>query len=147
MIKKTFAEFKEFAFKGNLVDMAVGIVIGGAFGTVVTSLVNDLIMPIVGRITGGVNFSNYYLVLKGEVPAGTALANAQKIDGVNLLTYGNFITAFISFLILAFVLFMVINKFMTALKKSGPAAAEEAPAPSAEVTLLSEIRDLLKAQK
>ncbi|MBP6783158.1 MAG: large conductance mechanosensitive channel protein MscL [Verrucomicrobiales bacterium] len=137
-------EFKEFAFKGNLVDMAVGIIIGGAFGTVVKSLVDDIFMPVIGRITGGVNFSNHYLVLKGEVPDGMALANASKIDGVNLLTYGNFITSFISFLILAFVLFLVIQKFMAALKKK-----EEAPAPAApseDILLLTEIRDLLKKQ-
>lgn len=139
-------EFKEFAFKGNLVDMAVGIIIGGAFGTVVTSLVNDIFMPIIGRITGGVNFSDNFVVLKGEVPAGTSLENATKIDGVNLLTYGSFITAFISFLILAFVLFLVINKFMGALKKAEVAPAE-APKLSNEVVLLTEIRDLLGKQK
>ncbi len=139
-------EFKEFAFKGNLVDMAVGIIIGGAFGTVVTSLVNDIFMPIIGRITGGVNFSNNYLVLKGEVPAGASLENASKIDGVNLLTYGNFITAFISFLILAFVLFLVINKFMGALKKEEAVPVKESKL-SDEVVLLTEIRDLLGKQK
>ena len=137
-------EFKEFAFKGNLVDMAVGIIIGGAFGTVVKSLVDDIFMPVIGRITGGVNFSNHYLVLKGEVPEGMALANASKIDGVNLLTYGNFITSFVSFLILAFVLFLVIQKFMAALKKSDAPAAPAAPA--ADILLLTEIRDLLKKQ-
>jgi large conductance mechanosensitive channel len=146
MIKKFANDFKEFAFKGNLIDMAVGIVIGGAFGTVVKSLVDDVFMPVVGRLTGGVNFKDYYVVLKGEVPAGTALEAAKKIDGVNLLTYGNFVTSFISFLILAFVLFLVINKFMAALKKkeAEPAAP---PAPSDEVVLLTEIRDLLKNQK
>lgn len=145
MIKKTFTEFKEFAFKGNLIDMAVGIIIGGAFGTVVSSMVDDIFMPIVGRITGGVNFANHYLVLKGDVPDGMALENAKKIDGVNLLTYGNFITSFISFLILAFVLFIIINKVMAALKKQNEAPAPEEP--SAEVVLLGEIRDLLKNQK
>jgi large conductance mechanosensitive channel len=138
-------EFKEFAFKGNLVDMAVGIIIGGAFGTVVKSLVEDIFMPVIGRITGGVDFSNQYFVLKGDVPDGASLENASKIDGVNLLTYGNFITALISFLILAFVLFLVIQKFMGALKKEEEAPEEE-PAPSEEVVLLSEIRDLLSKQ-
>ncbi len=148
MIKKIVSDFKEFAFKGNLIDMAVGIVIGGAFGTVVKSLVDDVIMPIVGRLTGGVNFKDYYFVLKGEVPAGTALEAAKKIDGVNLLTYGNFVTSFISFLILAFVLFLVINKFMTALKnKLEKPVDEAAPALSPDVVLLTEIRDLLKNQK
>ena len=135
-------EFKEFAFKGNLVDMAVGIIIGGAFGTVVKSLVDDIFMPVIGRITGGVNFSNHYLVLKGEVPDGMALANASKIDGVNLLTYGNFITSFVSFLILTFVLFLVIQKFMAALKKSDAPASPTTP--PADILLLTEIRDLLK---
>lgn len=146
MIKKFANDFKEFAFKGNLIDMAVGIVIGGAFGTVVKSLVDDVFMPVVGRLTGGVNFKDYYLVLKGEVPEGTALEAAKKIDGVNLLTYGNFVTSFISFLILAFVLFLVINKFMAALKKKD-AEPTAPPAPSDEAVLLSEIRDLLKNQK
>ena len=138
-----FKEFKEFAFKGNLVDMAVGIIIGGAFGTVVKSLVDDIFMPIIGRITGGVDFSNKYAVLAGDVPEGASLENASKIDGVNLLTYGNFITAFISFLILAFVLFLVIKKFMGALQKAEEEPKEE-PAPSEEVVLLTEIRDALK---
>ncbi len=138
-------EFKEFAFKGNLIDMAVGIIIGGAFGTVIKSLVDDVFMPVVGLITGGVNFSNEYFVLKGEVPKGTSLENAQKIDGVNLLTYGNFITAFVSFIILAFVLFIVIKKFMAALKKEEEKPVEEKKV-SEDVVLLTEIRDLLKAK-
>ena len=138
-------EFKEFAFKGNLIDMAVGIIIGGAFGTVIKSLVDDVFMPVVGLITGGVNFSNEYWVLKGEVPEGASLENAQKIDGVNLLTYGNFITAFVSFIILAFVLFLVIKKFLAALKKEEEKPAEEKKV-SEDVALLTEIRDLLKAK-
>jgi len=149
MIKKFITDFKEFAFKGNLIDMAVGIVIGGAFSTVVKSLVDDLIMPVVGRFSGGVNFKDFYFVLKGEVPAGTALEAAKKIDGVNLLTYGNFVTSLISFLILAFVLFLVIHQFMTGLKnkleKSAEAASPETL--SEEIVLLGEIRDLLKNQK
>lgn len=139
-------EFKEFAFKGSLVDMAVGIIIGGAFGTVVKSLVDDIFMPLIGRIGGGVNFSNHYLVLKGEVPEGMALENASKIDGVNLLTYGNFMTSFVSFLILSFVLFLVIQKFMAALKKEEAPTPAPAPAPAEDVLLLTEIRDLLKKQ-
>ncbi len=137
-----FKEFKEFAFKGNLVDMAVGIIIGGAFGTVVKSLVDDIFMPVVGLITGGVDFSNRYFVLKGEVPPGTSLENALKLDEVNLLTYGNFITSFISFLILAFVLFLVIKKFIAALKKEDSPTAPTGP--SEDILLLTEIRDLLK---
>ena len=125
--------------------MAVGTIIGGAFGTVIKSLVDDVFMPVVGLITGGVNFSNEYFVLKGEVPKGTSLENAQKIDGVNLLTYGNFITAFVSFIILAFVLFIVIKKFMAALKKEEEKPVEEKKV-SEDVVLLTEIRDLLKAK-
>ncbi|MDF1823915.1 MAG: large conductance mechanosensitive channel protein MscL [Verrucomicrobiales bacterium] len=138
-------DFKKFAFKGNLVDMAVGIIIGGAFGTVVKSLVDDIFMPLLGRLVGDLDFSNKYFVLGGDVPAGTALAKAQEIDGVNLLTYGNFVTAFLSFIILAFVLFLVIKKFMAALQKEEEAPAE-APKPSEEVVLLQEIRDLLSKQ-
>lgn len=136
-------EFRDFAFKGNLVDMSVGIIIGGAFGTVVKSLVDDIFMPLFGLLTQGADFSQRYLVLKGEVPPGTSLETAKTLANVNLLTYGNFITAFISFLIVAFVLFLLIKKFMAALhKKDTP--VEAAPAkPSPEVILLEEIRDLL----
>lgn len=136
-------EFKEFAFKGNLVDMAVGIIIGGAFGTVIKSLVSDIFMPILGRITGGLDFSNQFIVLAGDVPENSSLETAQKVDGVNLLTYGSFVTSFISFVILAFVLFIVIKKFMAAMKKEEEKPAED-PKPSEDVALLTEIRDLLK---
>jgi large conductance mechanosensitive channel len=136
-------EFRDFAFKGNLVDMSVGIIIGGAFGTVVKSLVDDIFMPLFGLLTQGADFSQRYLVLKGEVPPGTALETAKTLPDVNLLTYGNFITAFISFLIVAFVLFLLIKKFMAALQKK-ETPVEAAPAkPSPEVILLEEIRDLL----
>jgi large conductance mechanosensitive channel len=144
MIKEIVRDFKDFAFKGNLVDMAVGIIIGGAFGTVVKSMVDDIFMPVIGYITGGVSFSDHYFVLKGTVPEGMALENARKIDGANLLTYGSFITSFISFIILAFVLFLVIKKFMAALKRESPAAAA---GPAEDILLLTEIRDLLKTQK
>ncbi len=139
-------EFKEFAFKGNLIDMAVGIMIGGAFGTVVKSLVDDIFMPIIGRVTGGLDFSERYLVLKGDVPDGTKLAEASKIPEAVLLTYGNFITAFISFLILALVVFIVIKKVIGSLKKDEEEPKED-PKPSEEVILLTEIRDALKSGK
>lgn len=135
-------EFKEFAFKGNLVDMAVGIIIGGAFGTVVKSLVDDIFMPVIGFFTGGVDFSDKSLPL-GAVPDGKTVAKAAEDGDIVLLTYGNFITALISFLILAFVLFLVIKKFMGALKKEEE-KPEEDPKPSEEVVLLTEIRDALK---
>lgn len=139
-------EFKEFAFKGNLVDMAVGVIIGGAFGTVVKSLVDDVFMPILGKITGGLDFSNKYVDLNGKVEGNSMpLAKATEVDGANLLTYGSFITSFISFIILAFVLFLVIKKFMGALKKEEEAPKED-PKPSEDVVLLTEIRDLLKSQ-
>lgn len=144
MIKETIKDFKDFAFKGNLVDMAVGIIIGGAFGTVVKSLVDDIFMPVIGYFSGGVDFSDKVLVL-GEVPEGSTAKAAAEAGEVVLLTYGNFVTSFISFIILAFVLFLVIQKFMAALKKK-----EEAPAPAAppaDIALLTEIRDLLKEQK
>lgn len=146
MFKQIAKDFKEFAFKGNLIDMAVGIIIGGAFGTVVKSLVDDIFMPLIGKFTGGIDFSDQYYVLSGTVAPGATLEAAKAGEGVNLLTYGNFVTSFISFLILAFVLFLVINKFMAALRKNdeAPAAPEEPPA---DVALLTEIRDLLKNQK
>ncbi|MDA8633426.1 large conductance mechanosensitive channel protein MscL [Verrucomicrobiales bacterium] len=131
--------FKGFAFKGNLVNTTVGIAIRGPFGTVVKSLVDNILMLIIGRISDGVSFSDKFFVLKEELPEGALLENASKIDEVNVLTYGNFITAFISFLTLAFVLFLVIKKFMGALQK-----AEEEPAPSKEVVLLTDIRNAPK---
>lgn len=144
MIKGLAKDFKEFAFKGNLVDMAVGIIIGGAFGTVVKSLVDDIFMPVIGYLTGGVDFSDKFLIL-GDVPEGSTAKAAAETGEVVLLTYGNFITAFISFLILAFVLFLVIKKFMEALRKEEEAPAPEAP--PADIVLLTEIRDLLKQPK
>lgn len=148
MIKKIVSDFKEFAFKGNLIDMAVGIIIGGAFGTLVKSLVDDIFMPVIGWLTGGVDFSDKVLVL-GDVPEGKTAKAAAEAGEVVLLTYGNFVTSFISFLILAFVLFLVINKFMTALKNKleKPAEAEAPAAPAEDIALLTEIRDLLKSQK
>lgn len=148
MIKKIVSDFKEFAFKGNLIDMAVGIIIGGAFGTLVKSLVDDIFMPVIGWLTGGVDFSDKVLVL-GDVPEGKTAKAAAEAGEVVLLTYGNFVTSFISFLILAFVLFLVINKFMTALKNKleKPAEAPAPAAPSEDILLLTEIRDLLKNQK
>jgi large conductance mechanosensitive channel len=144
MIKGIVKDFKDFAFKGNLVDMAVGIIIGGAFGTVVKSLVDDVFMPVIGYLTGGVDFSDKVLVL-GTVPEGSTAKAAAEAGQVVLLTYGNFITSFISFVILAFVLFLVIKKFMAALRKEEQSPAPEAP--PADIALLTEIRDLLKEQK
>ena len=129
-------EFKEFALRGNLVDLAIGFIIGAAFSGLVQSLVNDIIMPIIGKITGGIDFSNLYIQLAGE-PQPT-LDAARKAGAT--LAYGNFITLLINFLIVAWVLFIVV-KAMNRLKK--PAAPAAPPAPTREETLLAEIRDLL----
>ena len=136
------SEFKEFAMKGNVVDLAVGVIIGGAFGKIVDSVVKDLIMPLVNLITGGqIDFSNKYLVLSGKVPDGAALAEAQKLG--NVLAYGNFFTIAFNFVILAFVIFMMIKQ-INRMKRSEPAAAPAAPPPTPEdVLLLREIRDAL----
>jgi large conductance mechanosensitive channel len=134
-------EFKEFAVKGNVMDLAVGVIIGAAFGKIVDSVVNDLIMPIIGRVTGGLDFSNYYLALK-EVPPGTpATLDAVKKAGVPVFAYGNFITIVLYFIILAFIIFMMV-KWINRLKKEAPAPAP-AEAPE-DVKLLREIRDALK---
>jgi len=133
-----FKEFKEFAFKGNLIDMAVGIIIGGAFGTVVKSMVDNVFMPVLGKITGGVNFSDQYINLAGDNSQPFAEAKAA---GLPVIGYGQFLQDFISFLILAFVVFIVIKKVIGSLQKN----EEEAPAePPAQEVLLTEIRDLLK---
>lgn len=131
-------EFKEFAMKGNMIDLAVGIIIGGAFGGLVNSVVNDIFLPVIAAITGGVDFSNKFAGLSSAVTA-TGLAAAREQGPV--LAYGNFITLVINFLIIAWVLFMVI-KLINRLKKAEPAPAPAAP-PAQEV-LLGEIRDLLK---
>lgn len=134
-------EFKEFAVKGNVMDLAIGVIIGGAFGKIVDSVVNDLIMPIIGRVTGGLDFSNYFLALK-EVPAGTPMTlDAVKKAGVPVFAYGSFITISLYFVILAFIIFMMV-KWINKLKREAPPAAPAAP--PEEVTLLREIRDSLK---
>jgi large conductance mechanosensitive channel len=134
------SEFKEFALKGNVMDLAVGVIIGGAFGKIVDSMVKDLVMPFVNLVTGGqIDFSNKYLVLSGSVPAGASLAEAQKV--ANVFAYGSFLTILINFIILAFVIFMMVKQ-MNRLKRAEP-APPPAPTPE-EVVLLREIRDALK---
>jgi large conductance mechanosensitive channel len=130
-------EFKEFAIKGNMVDLAIGVIIGIAFGALVQSVVNDLLMPVIGLITGGIDFTQMYVQLSGE-PQPT-LEQAREAGAT--LAYGNFITLLINFLIVAWVLFMVV-KAMNRMKREEPPAAP--PAPPVEVALLTEIRDLLK---
>ena len=132
-------DFKKFALRGNVVDLAIGVIIGAAFGGIVTSLVGDIIMPIIGAITGGLDFSNYFTGLSKSVTASN-LADAKKQGAV--LAYGNFITLIVNFVIIAFVLFIVIRA-MNQLKRKDEAAPAP-PKPTREVELLTEIRDLLK---
>ncbi|HOF52829.1 MAG TPA: large conductance mechanosensitive channel protein MscL [Rhodoferax sp.] len=136
-------EFKEFAVKGNVVDLAVGVIIGGAFGKIVDSVVGDLIMPLVGAIIGKLDFSNLYVAL-GAIPAGTenTLA-ALKKAGVPVFAYGSFITVAVNFAILAFIIFLMIKQ-INRLKKEEPAAPAAAPVTPEDVVLLREIRDSLK---
>ncbi len=135
-------EFRDFAMKGNVVDLAVAVIIGAAFGAIVNSLVADIIMPIIGAATGGLDFSNYFLRLSSKVdPNVVSLADAKKQGAV--LAWGNFLTLTLNFLIIAFVLFIVI-RIMNKLLRKEEAKAAEPPKPSAEVVLLTEIRDLLK---
>jgi large conductance mechanosensitive channel len=133
-------EFRDFAMKGNVVDLAVAVIIGAAFGAIISSLVGDIIMPLIGRITGNLDFSNYFVPLTDKVTA-TNLADAKKQGAV--LAYGSFLTLVVNFLIVAFSLFVVI-RIMNQLKRHEEAKPAEPPKPSAEVMLLTEIRDLLK---
>jgi large conductance mechanosensitive channel len=131
-------EFREFALKGNVVDLAIGVIIGGAFGTIVSSLVSDMIMPLIGAI-GSVDFSNYFLGLNSEVTA-TALEEAKKQGAV--LAWGKFVTACINFAIIAFVLFLAV-KGINKLRRQPPPADAVPAAPPEDIKLLTEIRDLL----
>ena len=137
-------EFKEFAAKGNVMDLAVGVIIGAAFGKIVDSVVGDLIMPVVGAVFGKLDFSSLFVVL-GQVPAGTAnTLDAIKKAGVPVLAYGNFITVAVNFAILAFIVFVMVKQ-INRLKKEAPPPAPAAPPPTPEdVLLLREIRDNLK---
>lgn len=137
-------QFRDFAMRGNVVDLAVAVIIGAAFGKIVDSLVADVIMPIVGAVTGGLDFSNYYFALSSKVQPGLAYADAKKAGAV--LGWGQFLTFVVNFLIVAFVLFLVVqamNRIKTQMASAPePEAAPKPPAP--EVVLLTEIRDLLK---
>ncbi len=137
-------EFREFAVKGNVIDLAVGVIIGAAFGKIVDSVVADLIMPVVGLVFGKLDFSNLYVVL-GTVPAGTTMTlDALRKAGVPVLAYGNFLTVAVNFIILAFIIFMMIKQ-VNRLKRDAPAPAPEAPPlPAEDIVLLREIRDSLK---
>ena len=134
-----FSEFKKFALRGNVVDLAIGVIIGAAFGAIIQSLVGDVIMPVVGAISGGIDFSNYFLPLSHQVTAGT-LAEAKKQGAV--LAWGNFLTITLNFIIIAFVLFLAIRGINRLMREE----AEKAPALSKQEQLLTEIRDLLKSR-
>jgi large conductance mechanosensitive channel len=138
-------EFKEFAMKGNVVDLAVGVIIGAAFGKIVTSMIEDLIMPVVGKVLGNVDFSNMYIALSDKIvktgDQWPTLIEAKKLGPV--FAYGNFITVAINFIILAFIIFLMI-KAMNNMRKKEAAAPAPAPGPTADQKLLTEIRDLLK---
>ncbi len=136
-------EFKEFALKGNMLDMAVGIVIGGAFGTIISSLVKDIIMPPIGLMMGGVDFAEQFILLQaGETPAPYLSLTAAQEAGAVTLNYGLFINAIISFLIIAFSVFMLVRQY-NRLKAQEEAAPKPPPEPAKEEVLLTEIRDLL----
>lgn len=135
------SEFKEFAIKGNAVDLAIGVIIGAAFGKIVASIVDDLIMPIVGAVSGGFDFSNLFIPLR-EVPPGVAMTLAEvKKAGIPVFAYGNFLTVLLNFLILALVIFVMVKQ-INRLKKAAPPPAPAAP--PEDILLLREIRDSLK---
>lgn len=134
------SEFREFAVKGNVVDLAIGVIIGAAFGKIVDSVVNDLIMPLVGRVVGSLDFSNLYIVL-GANPGNLSTLAELKKAGVPVLAYGNFITVAVNFLILAFIIFLMVKQ-INRLKRNTPPPA--APATPEDIVLLREIRDAVK---
>ena len=146
---KLLDEFKEFAMKGNVVDLAVGVIIGAAFNKIVESLVGDVVMPIIGRIVGKLDFSNLFIVL-GDVPPGTALTlDALKKAGIPVLAWGNFLTVAVNFVILAFIIFLMVRQINRMRRANAPTAAQAAePAPPPEdVMLLREIRDSLRGAR
>ena len=135
-------EFKEFAVKGNAMDLAVGVIIGGAFGKIVDSIVGDLIMPLVSRIVGKIDFSNLFVIL-GDNPSNlVALADIKKA-GIPVFAYGSFLTILVNFIILAFIIFMMVKQ-INRMRNEAPAPEPEAPVTPEDVVLLREIRDLLK---
>ncbi len=136
-------EFKEFAMRGNVVDLAVGVIIGGAFGKIVNSVIEDLIMPVVGRAIGNVDFSNLYIPLSDKVTAGLGLVDAKKLGPV--FAWGNFVTILINFAILAFCIFMVV-KGMNKLRQNEETKPVTPPGPTNEEKLLTEIRDSLRSR-
>ncbi len=138
-------EFKEFAIKGSVMDLAVGVIIGGAFGKIIDSIVKDLVMPLISAVIGSVDFSNMYIVLKGTVDNGLALDKAREVPDTVIFAYGNFITVAINFLLLALAVFMLV-KGINSMKRKQEAAPAAPAAPSREEILLAEIRDALRSK-
>lgn len=138
-------EFREFAVKGSVMDLAVGVIIGGAFSKIIDSIVNDLIMPLISAVIGSVDFSDMYVVLKGSVQAGMALVDARKVPDAVVFAYGNFITVAINFLLLALAVFMLV-KGINSMKRKQEAEPAAPAAPTKEEILLTEIRDVLKSK-
>ncbi len=137
------SEFKEFAVKGSVVDLAVGVIIGAAFGKIVDSLVTDLIMPVVGRVTGGLDFTNFFIALRDIPPGIPYTLEAVRKAGIPVLAWGNFVSVLLNFVIVAFVIFLMVKQINKMRRKQG-----EAPkAPPDDVVLLREIRDLLAAKR
>ncbi|MBN9360806.1 MULTISPECIES: large conductance mechanosensitive channel protein MscL [unclassified Devosia] len=141
-----FKEFRDFALKGNVIDLAIGVIIGAAFGAIVSSIVDDLFMPIIGIILNGIDFSNLFIVISNPNNIPVPSVAAAKAAGVATLNYGLFINAVVKFTIIAFVLFLVV-KGINRLRKKEAAAPAAPPAPTTEEKLLTEIRDAIKAQK
>lgn len=133
------SEFREFAVKGNVMDLAVGVIIGGAFGKIVDSVVGDLIMPLIGKIFGGLDFNNYFIALSGQT--ATTLVEAKKAGAV--FAYGSFLTILLNFIILAFIIFLMVKQMNRLKRESAPPPAPPAPTPE-DILLLREIRDSLR---
>ena len=147
-MSKIGKEFKEFALKGNVMDMAVGVIIGGAFGKIISSLVDDIIMPLVGKLVGNVDFTNLYVRLSDNIPDNLTLAQAREVGAV--FAYGQFIQNVIDFLIIAFCIFLMIKGINSLKRRTEKPKEPEVPAepePTKEEVLLTEIRDLLKEKK
>lgn len=138
-------EFRDFAIKGNMIDLAIGVIIGAAFGAIVSSLVDDVFMPIIGLIIGGIDFSNLFVVLSNPTNVPVPSLAAAKAAGVSTLNIGLFINAIVKFTIIAFVLFMVVKAINSLKRKAAAEPVEAPPAPTKEEVLLTEIRDALRA--
>jgi len=141
-----FKEFRDFAIKGNMIDLAVGVIIGAAFGAIVSSLVDDVFMPVIGLILGGIDFSNLFIVLSNPDNVAVPSLTAAQTAGVATLNVGLFINAVVKFTIIAFVLFMVVKGINSLKREAAKEPVAETPAPSREEVLLTEIRDALRAR-